>query len=348
MHAEPFSSPVSVSTGFRVKRFLFRLDFVSEAPDLLVFRPHKPFTFPTRAMSSTRAMRRLLRRSQPIPRCLLALLSVALFSTATTAPVAAQDPGAPSDDPSVEAGGFEEIDGTTLEPATLSYDATMKMNGQSQDLSSTLRVSATSTSEADTWTLVSRIKTTRGIRTDSLIMGRSSLLPVSRHVRGRGEMDLTYTGPSAPGEPRSGEPASGGMEVSGTMKRKGQSKPISKSLNGPTLAAGVHDVIALGAMPLQPGFEATLRVFSPQDQATKRAKFEVTGTKTVETPAGSFETYVVDLNVGDGQVTGTVHLRKEVPHYYVKWETEVSTNRGARTIIQNLSSMEMGAPSSAQ
>jgi hypothetical protein len=103
----------------------------------------------------------------------------------------------------------------------------------------------------------------------------------------------------------------------------------------------VHDVIALGAMPLQPDFSTTLRVFSPRDQATKRAEFEVTGTETVETPAGSFETYVVDLNVGDGYVTGTVHLRKEAPHYHVKWKTEVSTGRGTRTISQTLSSIKM-------
>lgn len=156
-------------------------------------------------------------------------------------------------------------------------------------------------------------------------------------------MDLTYSRPAAPDRS-----TSGGTKVAGTMKSGGQSKTISTSLNGPVLAGGIHDVIALGAMPLRPGFEATLRVFSPQDQSAKRAEFEVTGTETVETPAGSFETYVVDLNVGEGQVTGTVHLRKKAPHYYVRWKTEVSTGSGTRTIIQNLSSMEMGPPLDAQ
>jgi len=101
-------------------------------------------------------------------------------------------------------------------------------------------------------------------------------------------------------------------------------------------------------MPLGTGFQAALRVFSPQDQEAKRAEFEVTGTETVKTPAGSFETYVVDLNVGDGYITGTVHLRREAPRYYVKWKTEVSAGQSTRTITQTLSSMEMGTPSSAQ
>lgn len=138
-------------------------------------------------------------------------------------------------------------------------------------------------------------------------------------------MNLTYTDTS----------------VAGETKRKGQTAPIRANLDGPTLAGGVHDVIALAASPLEPGFRTTLSVFSPQDQSTKRAEFEVTGTETVKTPAGSFETYVVDLNVGDGYVTGTVHLRKKAPHYYVKWKTEVSTGRGTRTTTQTLSSLKI-------
>lgn len=237
-----------------------------------------------------------------------------------------------------ERAGVETIDGSTLKVATLSYDATMKMNGRSMDLASTQTVAKTSTGGTDTWTLVNKIERPQGPLTDSLIMDRSSLLPLSRHRHGGAGLALTYTGPSATGE----------VEVSGTMNTGDQSKSISKQLNAPTLAGGVHDVIALGAMPLEPGFEAALPVFSPQDQATKQAEFEVVGTESVTTPAGSFETYVVDLTVGDGYVTGTVHLRKNAPHYYVKWETEVSAGRGTRTITQTLSSMEMEASPSAQ
>ncbi len=272
--------------------------------------------------------------SRLLLRCVLALFFAAFLSAATAVPAAAQEP----DGPSGEMGGFAEIDGTKLAPATLSYDATMKINGRSRDLSSTQTFARTSTGGADTWTLVNTIETPGGLRTDSLIVDRSSLLPISRHLRGRVVMDLTYTGPST----------AGGMAASGTMKRRGQSKPISTDLDGPTLAGGVHDVVAFGAMPLEPGFRAALRVFSPQDQSVKRAEFEVTGTETVETPAGTFETYVVDLNVGGGYITGTVHLRKTAPRYYVKWATEVATGQGTRTIRQTLSSMEMQASPDAK
>jgi len=222
------------------------------------------------------------------------------------------------------ASGFSKIDGSMLKPATLSYDATVKMKGNSIDLSATQTFTATSTNGTDTWTFVNKIKTPRGAQTDSLVAERSSLLPMSRHRNGIPSIDITFTDTSASGE----------------MKMRGQSVSINTPLDRPTLAGGVHDVIALGAMPLKPDFSTTLRVFSPKDQATKRADFEVTGVETVKTPAGSFETYVVDLTVGDGDVTGTVHLRQTAPHYLVKWRTEVSTPRGSRTILQTLSSIE--------
>jgi hypothetical protein len=205
----------------------------------------------------------------------------------------------------------------------------MKMRGRSLDLSSTQTFAATSTNGTGTWTLVGKTKTPQGTVTDSLIADRSSLLPVSRHQRGPFTMDVTFTDTSASGE----------------MNMRGRSVSISKSLDGSVLAGGTHDVIALAAMPLEPGFSTTLRVFSARKQEVRTARFEVTGTETVKTPAGSFDTYVVDLNVGDGDITGTVHLRKEPPHYTIKWDTEVSTPRGSRTILQTLSSMEMGTAS---
>jgi hypothetical protein len=264
-------------------------------------------------------------------RRLLRLVLLVALCVGTTVRAGAQEtPSSP------EMSGFEHIDGTRLEPATLSYDATVKTGGRSLDLSSTQTIAETTTEGGDTWTLVNTIETPRGPSTDSLVVDRSSLLPVSRHRSGGAMVDLTYTS------------ASGTTDVSGTVKTGGQTVRVSTRLKGPTLAGGVHDVIALSAMPLEPGFSTTLRVFSPQDQATKRAEFEVTGTETVDTPAGSFETYVVDLNVGDGYVTGTVHLRKTAPHYYVKWKTEVAAARGPRTIMQTLTSMEMDASPNAQ
>jgi dipeptidyl aminopeptidase/acylaminoacyl peptidase len=238
--------------------------------------------------------------------------------------VSMPDTSAAAEAESDAASGFSMIEGSALEPATLSYDAAMKMGGRSIDLSSVQTIAATSTDGTETWTVVSKTETPQGTVTDSLIADRRTLLPRSRHQRGPLTMDVTYADTSA----------------SGTIKMRGRSTSISANLDGPTLAGGVHDLVALGTMPLEAGFSTTLQVFSPRQQTVRPARFEVTGTETVETEAGSFDTYVVDLNVGDGDLTGTVHLRQEAPHYVVKVKTEQSTARGSRTVTQTLTSME--------
>jgi len=225
--------------------------------------------------------------------------------------------------------GIAMIDGSTLEAATLSYDATMKMRGRSIDLSSTRTIQATSTDGRQTWTAVTETNTPMATVTDSLIMDRATLRPVSRHQRGPVTMDITFADTSA----------------SGTMKVRGRSTSISKGFDAPTLAGGAHDLIALGTMPLKPGFSTSLQVFSPQQQKVRTANFEVTGTTTVDTPAGSFEAYVVDVTVGSDKVDGTVHLRKAAPHHVVKAELDVSTPRGSRTISQTLSKMSTSTSS---
>jgi len=226
--------------------------------------------------------------------------------------------------------GIAMMDGSRLDPATLSYDATMEMQGRSIDLSSARTIRATSTDGTETWTVVSETETPRATVVDSMILDRSTLRPISHHQRGPLSMDVTYTDTSA----------------SGKIKMRGQSTSISQQFDRPTLAGGAHDLLALGTMPLEPGFSTSLQVFSPQQQTVRTARFEVTGTETVETPAGTFDTYVVDVTVGNDKVTGTVHLRKAAPHHVVKTNLEQSTARGTQTITQTLSTMNMSSAAS--
>lgn len=98
----------------------------------------------------------------------------------------------------------------------------------------------------------------------------------------------------------------------------------------------------------RPGFSTTLRVFSPRKQKVRTAQFDVTGTKSVEIAGKSYETYAVDVDIGDGTVTGTWYLRQKAPHYLVKSSVERSTARGTQEITLTLSSMETRSASGAQ
>ena len=221
--------------------------------------------------------------------------------------------------------GVAMMDGSRLEPATLTYDATMEMQVRSIDLSSSQKIAATSTDGTETWTIVTETETPRATVVDSMILNRSTLRPVSRHQRGPLSMDVAYTDTSASGE----------------ITMRGQSTSISQQFDRPTLAGGIHDLLALGTMPLEPGLSTSLPVFSARQQTVHTARFEVAGRETVETPAGAFEAYVVDVTVGDDKVSGTVHLRADGPHHVVKSELEQSTPRGTQTITQTLSRMDV-------
>jgi dipeptidyl aminopeptidase/acylaminoacyl peptidase len=228
--------------------------------------------------------------------------------------------------------GVSMIEGTTLAPATLSYDATMEAGGRSIDLSSSQTIRATTTDGSTTWTVVNDTKTPQGSVLDSLVLHRASLRPLSRHQKGPFTLQMTYTDTSA----------------SGTLEVRGRSTSISTTFSEPTLAGGSNDWMALATLPLEPGFTTRLQVFEPRQQALKTAQYEVTGTETVTTPAGSFEAYVVEASIGEGDATGTLHLRRQAPHYVVKASLELQSPRGTRTLTQTLSSLDEGGAGASE
>jgi len=88
-----------------------------------------------------------------------------------------------------------------------------------------------------------------------------------------------------------------------------------------TLSAGTLDgnmnVAAVLASPLSEGFEMQVPVFSP-GEGVNSLDVTVTGRETVEVPAGSFETWAVELR--GPQQTATVYVTREAPHMMVKQE----------------------------
>jgi dipeptidyl aminopeptidase/acylaminoacyl peptidase len=228
--------------------------------------------------------------------------------------------------------GVSMVDGSTLQSATLDYDVTMKAKGRSIDLSSTRTIRSTSADGNATWTVVSTTETPRATVTDSLILDRSTLRPRARHLRGPMTMNVTYTDTSASGE----------------MTVRGRTMSIEKGLKQPTLAGGSNNMLALAAMPLSSDFSTSLSVFNERRRKVRTQTFTVTGTKTVKTPAGTFETHVVEMNVKENGTSGTMYLRKTAPHHVVKTRIEQSGPQGSRTIIQTLSSMTTPTSSSAQ
>ena len=97
-----------------------------------------------------------------------------------------------------------------------------------------------------------------------------------------------------------------------------------------------HLETALATMPLEAGFTATVPVFNPSMQNVQRMQLAVDGVESVETPAGTFETYLLTANSEDG-TSGKMWVTQSAPHVTVK--TDAGMPMGGR-MVAVLKSME--------
>ena len=90
-------------------------------------------------------------------------------------------------------------------------------------------------------------------------------------------------------------------KVTGTMTVNGQSKPVSVNAGGSIFAdgAGAFDVIA--RLPLAAGYATTYRNFDIEKQKVQLKQLKFLGTESVTVPAGTFDTYKVEVTATDDE-----------------------------------------------
>ncbi len=218
--------------------------------------------------------------------------------------------------------GLSRVDGTTVQPGSFDYDVTMEAQGRTIDLSAARTIATTTLDGETAWTVTTRTTTPRATVTDSLVLDGTTLRPHEHHLSGPLTMSVTYSDTAA----------------TGSITMRGQSTEINQRLEQPTLAGSANAQIALASMPMGPDVSISLRVFNAQQQKVETLTFEVTGTETVETKAGTFDTYVLKMMSASGNASGTMYVRQTAPHHLVKSTTEQSGPRGTRTVTRTLKS----------
>jgi len=232
---------------------------------------------------------------------------------------------APAQDTPDGTEAFSDINGQRLAPTTLGYDVTLRVQGRSIDLSATRTLRKTETDGVETWTVVDRTVLPQTTVTDSLILDRHTLRPRSQYRLGPVTMHLTYTDTSA----------------TGTVRGRGEPRSIDERFDTPVLADEMSAQLALATLSFGPDLSTQFPVFSAQEGTRLSLTFEVTGIDTVDTPAGTFETFVVSMGATVGSAEGTLHVRQTAPHHVVKSTLTQTGPQGApRTIVRTLTSME--------
>ncbi|MYE24289.1 MAG: S9 family peptidase [Gammaproteobacteria bacterium] len=202
------------------------------------------------------------------------------------------------------------LDGTTLSPVTLTYEVTMQAGGQSMAMTSTTARTRATHDDEEAWRVETTLESPMGIATDTVLLRVSDLTPVLRTIQ-QGPMTATiYFAEGA---------------ITGEMLMSGTSTPFEVPVDGPVVG---HLETALAAMPLAEGFQTQVRTFQPGMGNTQLLNLSLVGTETVETPAGSFDTYRVDLQGDDGS-SGSMWVTEQQPHRGIKAEMVLPAMGGA-------------------
>jgi len=222
-------------------------------------------------------------------------------------------------------GALPEADGSRIRPLKLRYETTIQVQGQTFTLGSERTVQAVELEGRPAWMLVDHVRMPMGESSDTVWVDRRTLRPIRRAARGMGTLVLTYADD----------------RITGRMQSPMGAMAIDKELDAPVVGDGGAFDLYVAGLPLAEGYEATLRVFNPQQQEVRPVKLQVTGTQTVETPAGTFEVYVVRLEMLDGGPgSGTMHVLREAPHFSVLTEQQLPAQMGGGTAVTRLVALE--------
>lgn len=171
-------------------------------------------------------------------------------------------------------------------------------------------LSVTIKDEGGVWTVTTDINFIEGPVTDVLTLEKDTLIPRKesfKHFLHKGqpwkpvEIDLDFTG----------------NKVTGAMKYvSGPDKPVAFGLGGPLFAGTATDV-TVGCLSLADGYSTTFRYFDIQQLALQKPdrekvmQLKVVGMERVTVPAGTFDSYKVELTSPDGSYQETVWIAKD-------------------------------------
>ena len=168
-----------------------------------------------------------------------------------------------------------------LHAGTYKYQAKIGMGGQ--QIAVTL--STTIKEDNGAWTATDIIETPMGQATDITTIEKGSLILQKRSVK-QGPVSIAVD--------------FSGNKAAGTMSMNGQDRPIAADLGGPLFGDAAGGQQAIGSLPLAEGYTATFRNFDLQKQKVKLMQLKVAGSESVTVPAGTFDTFRVELSSADG------------------------------------------------
>ena len=207
--------------------------------------------------------------------------------------------------------------GDALAPMTLTYATTIKTMGREQQYSSTRTVTAAAFDDRPVWRIVDESQVQGVTVADTLDVDRATLVPVRRDATGGATVTLRFTE----------------TKVTGTLEIGPQSIPVDMALAGAVFGEGASRDVLLAGLPLGENYVGSMQMLALLTQKIRPFSITVTGSETVTTGAGTFETWIVTLSPLDGDESGTATLNvtRDAPHLVVRGTLKLPAMMGSGT-----------------
>ncbi len=143
---------------------------------------------------------------------------------------------------------------------------------------------------------------------DTVVLDGSTLAPLRREAEGAVRIELDF---------REGR-------VSGVMETEGFETPVDVETAEPVWSDGAALETLMAALPLEEGYRMRVPVLETQAAVLDTVEISVRGTERVTTPAGSFDTWRLNLSSSSTPDRKEVwFVRRAAPHYLVRSETRL-------------------------
>jgi hypothetical protein len=203
-----------------------------------------------------------------------------------------------------------------LEAGTFKYKAKLEMGGQQIPLT----VSTTIAEDGGAWIATDVTDTPNGPVTEITTVEKGTLIARKLNLKqGQVAINLNF----------------GGDKAVGNMNMNGQDRPVSVDLGGPLFAVAAGSKQSISCLPLAEGYSTTFRNFDVQKQKVELMQLKVSGIETVTVPAGTFETYRVEISSADGDADKETIWVARDSHKAVK-ESAVLGSMGGAVLTQEL------------
>ncbi len=216
-----------------------------------------------------------------------------------------------------------KVDPGIVSPMKAAYKGSVNVMGQDITLDIQRLYEEIEVDGKPVWRIVTSQESPRGVAADTFILDYKTLVPIKRSAsQGQIKIRVDYTKDS----------------IKGTIDMGGNEMPIDMELPAPVFGEETAMLFAIEALPLAEGYMTTLRTYDLMSGKVRPMALEVTGMETVTVPAGSYETYKIELKQLDGGPdNATIFVSEKDPRCLVRGTFQLPAQAGGGTFTLELS-----------